>query len=245
MPRTWSRLVAIRRRAARSLDRDHEDQIMLERLRLSSGRIVRREVDEFAVLTVTVNDGIEVYFQKRRRTWLESGRPHRRLRADSRRFHLIDDQRSHLVVPQWNAKRNQGAEWIGALQAERLERRESQVRPSFRRHCRQLADGADVDGRARRGRTRRDVARWRAGDREPHKDKREQEWLSSQLSPRHAQHAESLAGAGVIAVAFARKRWGSKRDELARIPRSGNDCAAAASTGGRIPTAASDSPARL
>lgn len=39
--------------------------------------------------------------------------------------------------------------------------------------------------------------------------------------------------------------WRNKRDELARIPRSGSDWAAAAKMGGRKPSAASDSPATL
>jgi hypothetical protein len=41
------------------------------------------------------------------------------------------------------------------------------------------------------------------------------------------------------------RRWRSSRDELARMPRSGSDCAAAAQIGGRKPNAASDKPNRL
>ena len=49
-----------------------------------------------------------------------------------------------------------------------------------------------------------------------------------------------------FAAAFKHpQRWRSKRDEFARIPTSGKDCAAAAKMGGRKPNAARVSPTRL
>src|SRR5690242_4067310 len=41
------------------------------------------------------------------------------------------------------------------------------------------------------------------------------------------------------------RRWRSSREELARIPRSGKDWAAAARIGGKMPKAASERPTRL